>query len=151
VLDLKRTDSKDPDFIVLVQELDSFLSRMNGEEDAIYSQYNKIDALKQVVVAYLDGCPAGCGAIKLLEPGTGEVKRMYTIPKLRSRGVASAILKELEGWARETGCVRCVLETGTMLPDAVKLYQSRGYMQIPNYGQYQGMERSICFEKRLSN
>jgi putative acetyltransferase len=63
--------------------------------------------------------------------------------------MASKILKELENWAKELGYSRCVLETGLRQTSAVLLYQKLAYIQIPNYGQYIGVENSVCFEKCL--
>jgi GNAT superfamily N-acetyltransferase len=78
-----------------------------------------------------------------------EVKRMYTADNHRGKGLATQVLTELENWALELGYSRCILETGKRLPDAVRLYENRGYQLIPNYGQYVEMENSICFEKKL--
>jgi len=55
----------------------------------------------------------------------------------------------LEHWAVELGYKKCVLETGKRQPDAIALYTKQGYESIPNYGQYMGMENSVCFEKEL--
>jgi GNAT superfamily N-acetyltransferase len=59
------------------------------------------------------------------------------------------VLAELETWAAELGCSKCVLETGGKQPEAIRLYEKSGYKRIPNYGQYVGVENSICFEKSL--
>jgi GNAT superfamily N-acetyltransferase len=58
-------------------------------------------------------------------------------------------LKALENWAREMSYSRCVLETGIRQPDAIALYKKNSYTLIPNYGQYIGVENSLCFEKYL--
>jgi GNAT superfamily N-acetyltransferase len=79
-----------------------------------------------------------------------EVKRMFTRPEWRGRGLAVKVLNELEVWAAEMGYTRCVLETGTRQPYAIALYRKAGYVQIPNYGQYEGVENSVCFEKWLT-
>lgn len=146
---LKRTDSEDPGFIALVKLLDADLAIRDGEEHAFYAQYNKIDKIKHVVLAYENGKPMGCGAIKEFEPGTMEVKRMYVLPEGRNKGIASRVLAELENWARELAYTRCILETGLKQPEAIGLYRKNGYQQIPNYGQYAGVENSVCFEKVL--
>ncbi len=147
---LKRTTSANPDFINLVQQLDALLAQLDGEEHSFYAQYNKIDLLKQAVVAYDNDVAVGCGAIKEYEPGVMEVKRMYTLPESRGKGVASAILKELENWSAELGYQKCLLETGVRQPEAIALYKKCGYQGIPNYGQYAGVENSVCFEKVLN-
>jgi putative acetyltransferase len=148
----KRTDSENEDFKKLVRELDKELAIIDGSDHAFYSQYNKIDAIKHVVVAYEDDIPVGCGAIKEYagEPMQAtEVKRMYVPKDKRNRGIASRVLNELETWAKELNYKLCVLETGKRQPDAVQLYNKNGYRIIPNYGQYVGVENSVCFGKYL--
>lgn len=150
MLRLKRTNSTQRDFIALVRDLDAYLSITDGDEHAFYDQFNKVDKIKHVVVAYEDEIPIGCGAIKEFSADSMEVKRMYTSPNGRKKGIATAIIKELEGWAKELGYTKCVLETGKRQYDAIALYQKVGYQIIPNYGQYIGIENSVCFEKDLA-
>jgi putative acetyltransferase len=145
----KRTDSDDPDFIQLVKLLDQYLATRDGEDHAFYSQFNKIDKIRHAMVAYDDGKPVACGALKESEPGSMEVKRMFTTPESRGRGAASLILQELETWAREIGYTKCVLETGKRQPEAIALYTKAGYAITDNYGQYKGVENSVCFAKEL--
>jgi len=144
-----RTNSENADFNKLVAELDKELAVIDGKDHSFYSQYNKIDAIKHVIVAYKEGIPVGCGAIKEYKPGTAEVKRMYVPKDRRSGGIASQVLTELETLARELNYTRCILETGKRQPDAVRLYTKNGYQIIPNYGQYAGVENSVCFGKNL--
>lgn len=149
MIHLLRTDSNHPDFISLVQYLDADLAERDGKDNLFYSQFNKIDTIRHAVVAYEDGKPMGCGAIKEYSPGSMEVKRMYTLPDSRGKGVASLVLKELERWAAELAYQKCILETGKRQPEAIGLYRKSGYKVIPNYGQYAGIENSVCFEKEL--
>lgn len=149
MITITRTDSENPDFITLVRLLDADLAAKNGDQNAFYSQYNKIALIKHALVAYSDEQAVACGAIKEFEPGVMEVKRMYTHPDQRGRGIASQVLAELERWAAELGYNKCILETGRQMTDAVRLYQKNGYIIIPNYGQYAEVENSICFEKLL--
>ncbi len=144
-----RTDSSNPDFRQLVNQLDRYLMGVNGDQHDFFDQFNKIDTIRHVVVLYHDNQPAGCGAIKEYEPGTMEVKRMFVPPALRGKGLASAVLTELETWATEMGYHKCILETGDTMPDAIALYKKNGYRSIPNYGQYVGVVSSVCFEKKL--
>jgi putative acetyltransferase len=144
-----RTNSENPDFIELVRQLDADLAERDGAEHSFYAQFNKIAKIKHVVVAYEDNEPVSCGAIKEFEPGSMEVKRMYTLPKMRGKGIAAMVLSELEKWAAELGCSKCVLETGKRQPEAIALYTKRGYKIIPNYGQYQSKDNSVCFEKMI--
>jgi len=149
MISIKRTNSDDPDFKSLVRLLDAELAIADGEDHAFYSQFNKIDKIKYVVMGYKNGVPAGCGAIKELGINTMEVKRMFVSPDKRNKGFATRILTELEKWARELSCTKCILETGKRQPDAIGLYKKNGYKSIPNYGQYVGVENSVCFEKEL--
>jgi GNAT superfamily N-acetyltransferase len=144
-----RTDSTNPDFQKLVKALDSELAERDGEEHGFYSQYNKIDAIKQAVVLYHHEQPVACGAIKPYSPTSAEVKRMYTLPEYRGKGLAAQVLNELEQWAAQLGFEKCILETGKKQPEAIALYQKCGYTLIPNYGQYAGVDNSVCFEKSI--
>ncbi|NML70737.1 GNAT family N-acetyltransferase [Chryseobacterium sp. RP-3-3] len=143
----KRTDSSDIDFQNLVKLLDADLAVRDGEDHEFYHQFNSIDMLKNCVVAYSDDLAVGCGAFKPFSEDTVEIKRMYTGPEKRGKGFASKILNELEIWAKEEGYSRCVLETGIKQPEAIALYEKWGYIRIPNYGQYIGIENSVCFGK----
>lgn len=149
MLTFSRTNSENEDFKKLVIELDKELAVIDGKDHGFYSQYNKIDAIKNVIVAYKGGMAVGCGAIKEYKPGITEVKRMYVPANKRNAGIASQVLTELENWARELNYTRCVLETGKRQPDAVRLYTKNGYQVIPNYGQYAGVENSVCFGKNI--
>jgi GNAT superfamily N-acetyltransferase len=149
MLTVKRTDSDNHDFIELVKHLDADLAERDGSEHSFYAQFNKIDKIKHVVVAYEEDRPVGCGAIKEYELGVMEVKRMYTLPTHRGKGFASQILTELEKWAAELKYKTCILETGKKQPEAIALYKKNRYYIIPNYGQYAEVENSVCFEKRI--
>jgi GNAT superfamily N-acetyltransferase len=104
------------------------------------------------LVARLDGVPIGCGAVRPLKggvPGVAEIKRMYTAPAARRRGVSRALLAELECEAAGLGYRRLQLETGLRQLEAIALYESAAYHRIPSYGQYMGHELSRCFAKDL--
>jgi GNAT superfamily N-acetyltransferase len=146
---LIRTNSDNKDFIELVKALDAYLAIIDGDDHAFYHQFNKTNALNHVVVVYENEIPVGCGAIKPYGQHAMEVKRMYVDPQKRGKGIARQILNELEKWAIELSCSKCVLETGKKQADAVRLYTKSGYSIIPNYGQYANMETSVCFEKEL--
>ena len=148
-IELKRTDSDDKDFRALVSQLDAELAKRDGPDHAFYHQFNKIDQIRHAVVAYWHEEPAACGAIKAYAPGRGEMKRMFVKPQYRKLGLATQVLKELEAWAAELGYTALVLETGKAQPEAIALYQKWGYTPIPNYGQYAGVENSICMQKQL--
>lgn len=107
-----RTHSTNQDFIQLVRSLDADLAERDGNEHVFHTQFNKIDGIKHVVVAYEGNRPISCGAIKEYKPKTMEVKRMYTVPTSRCKGIASQVLTELEKWAVEMSYEKSMLETG---------------------------------------
>lgn len=147
MIKLVRTNSEDPNFLVLNKALNQYLAIVDGDEHAFYDQYNQVDSIKYVLLAYDGSTAFGCGAIKEFAPDTMEVKRMFTDPNGRGKGVASTIITELENWALEMGYSKCILETGKKQVEAIALYKKMNYSQIPNYGQYEGVENSLCFEK----
>jgi GNAT superfamily N-acetyltransferase len=149
MINIIRTDSGNQDFIQLVKYLDVYLTEKDGDDHSFYDQFNKIDKLKYVVVVYHDSHPIGCGAIKEYAPDIMEIKRMYTTPESRGKGIATTILRELETWATELSYKKCILETGKSQTEAVGLYKKNGYTIIPNYGQYAEVENSVCFEKEI--
>ncbi|SMG28486.1 GNAT family N-acetyltransferase [Sphingobacterium psychroaquaticum] len=146
---LKRTTATDSDFEMLIQQLDADLAVRNGEEQAFFSQFNHLNNIKHVIVAYQDNKPIGCGAIKTYDADTMEVKRMFIIPEMRRQGIGLQLLMELEKWTSELGYAYTQLETGTMQPEAIRLYEKNGYTRIPNYDQYVGIENSVCFKKKM--
>jgi len=146
-----RTNAENKDFQKLVGELDADLNIRDGEEHAFYAQFNTINRLNHVIVAYDNELAIGCGAIKTFSADSVEMKRMFVQPSRRGQGIASIVLKELEQWAVELNYSRCVLETGKKQPEAIALYQKNGYSVIPNFGQYENVENSMCFEKILTH
>jgi GNAT superfamily N-acetyltransferase len=82
------------------------------------------------VVAWLNGAPAGCGALKIGDEGSGEVKRMWTAPTARGLGIARRVLRSLEAKAREAGLMRLRLETNRTLQEAQALYHGEGYREV---------------------
>jgi GNAT superfamily N-acetyltransferase len=156
-MNIIRTNSENKDFIKLVKKLDAYLKITDEDEHDFYNQFNNIDVLKEVVVCYLGNDAIGCGAIKKFKTETSslqvtdvvEIKRMFVASEERGKGFAQKILTELEVWAKELDYKKCVLETGIRQKEAVKFYHKCDYKVIENYGQYKGMENSICFEKKL--
>lgn len=146
---IKRVTSAHPDFRALVQLLDIYLASIDGKEHDFYHQFNDISVLEHCIVIYDNGIPLGCGAIKRFDTNRFEVKRMFTHPQARGKGIATSIVKELESWVSELGGYKTLLETGKRMPDAIGLYQKLGYIKTENYGQYIGIENSVCFEKGI--
>lgn len=101
------------------------------------------------VVAYEGGAPVGCGGLREIDGGHGEIKRMYVAPAARGTGVSTAILRRLEDEARALGWDRLVLETGEQQPDAMRFYEREGFSRIPLYGHYVDSAISRCYGKTL--
>lgn len=149
-IDIIRTNAENDDFRKLAKKLDADLKIRDGEDHAFYAQFNKADMIKQVLVGYdAAGVAIACGAFKTYRQDTAEIKRMYVQLQNRGQGIASQVLQELEKWAKELSYKKCILETGINQPEAIRLYQKNGYQMIPNFGQYENMTNSICFEKIL--
>lgn len=149
MITVTRTTSNHPDFEKLVIELDAVLAILDGEDHAFYAQFNKSSALKNAIIAYENETAIGIGAYKEYDSETVEMKRMYTLPEFRGKGIASKILTELELWAKEENYKIAILETGFLQTDAISLYKKLGYVITENYGQYIGVENSICMKKSL--
>jgi GNAT superfamily N-acetyltransferase len=144
-----RTTSAHPDFRKMVIALDEDLYLRNGDTQKLYEQYNQIDQIKHAMLIYIDREPVGCGCFKQFDLETIEVKRMFVLPEMRGKRLATGLLKELEKWAIEEGNTKAVLETGLRQVEAQRLYSVAGYSRTENYGQYIGMEDSICYRKEL--
>jgi putative acetyltransferase len=97
------------------------------------------------------GTPIGCGAVRLLDEETAELKRMYVAPSARGTGLGRRLVEALEAEARALGARRIVLETGVRQAAALALYQATGFHPIPLYGEYcLSPDTSICLGKDLS-
>lgn len=144
----KRTKNNS-DFQKLTKALDQDLSITDGDEHEFYNQFNGLEDLAVVLIAYRDNQAIGCGAFKKYDEFTAEIKRMYVLPEEQGKGVASALLKELEKLASSLAYKTCILETGIRQPDAIALYKKNGYDITANYGPYMGVKNSLCFKKEL--
>jgi GNAT superfamily N-acetyltransferase len=99
------------------------------------------------LVAYADGKPVACGALRPLGEATGEIRRMYVTRSARRRGCAAAILQALEANGLRLGYTRLRLETGRKQTAAMALYEAAGFRRIEPFGEYADDPNSVCFEK----
>jgi len=148
MIEIRRTDSQNSEFIRLVQLLNSELAKRDGASHPL-SQFNTINHLKYVVLAFKEGKAIGCGAISRYENEAMEIKRMYVSSELRGQRIGEKMLSELENWARELGITKCLLFTGSKQPEANKLYQRNGYKQIQKYGKLKDIPDCLCFAKDM--
>lgn len=146
---IKKRTKNNSDFQKLTKALDQDLSITDGDEHEFYNQFNGLEDLAVVLIAYRDNQAIGCGAFKMYDEFTAEIKRMYVLPEEQGKGVASALLKELEKLASSLAYKTCILETGIRQPDAIALYKKNGYDITANYGPYMGVKNSLCFKKEL--
>ena len=103
-------------------------------------------------IVYREGSPVGCGAFRLLDAETAELKRMYVDPAARGTGLGRRLLDALEAEARTLGVRRFVLETGARQTAALALYRATGFQPIPLYGEYcLTPGTSICLGKELAS
>lgn len=144
-----RTDSANEEFLKLIELLDKNLSEINGEEQGFFTKYNVLDEIKNVVLYFDEEKAVACGAFKFYENEICEIKRMFVRKDFRNKGIASKVLMELEKWSKEEGYKKAILETSKKQLSAVALYKKNGFSVMNNYGVYEGIEMSICFEKYI--
>ena len=136
----------------LVSALDAGLAELYPPEQRFGPNLKPehLDAGRGTFLVARDGERAiGCGAMRLLDPATAEVKRMYVEPGQRGKGVGWAVLESLEASARQLNVKRLVLETGVYQEAAISLYRRAGFTQTDCWGEYSSSPSSICFEKNL--
>ena len=153
MLSISRSDLGDEDVLALIAELNAELAGRYPEEGANHFRLDPDEVAPgrgALLVARLDGAPVGCGAVRLLDPETAEIKRMFTRAGARGGGVGRALLAALESEARALTARRLVLETGTRQQEALGLYESHGFVRTPLYGEYvESAATSICMQKDL--
>ena len=137
----------------LVAALDHGLAQLYTPEQRFGPNFKAgqiADGRGAFLVARYKGRAIGCGAIRLLDDATAEVKRMYVEPELRGRSVGRMVLDALERTAREMGVRRLVLETGIHQQAAITLYLHAGFQQCDCWGEYLTSPTSVCYSKEIS-
>ncbi len=147
------SDVASPDGRALIAALDAELSGAYPEPGATHFGLDPEEVAEgrgAFLIVLRDGRAVGCGAVRLLDAATAEMKRMYVVPELRGTGLGHLLVEALEDRARELGVRRLVLETGTRQTAAIALYRSMGYRPIPLFGDYvRSPETSVCLGKEL--
>jgi putative acetyltransferase len=142
-------------------EATDLCARLSAELAAMYPEYSDsgrgafepaeaAGPTGAFLIAWMAGRPVGCAALRPMESGVAEFKRLYVEPGVRRRGVAGRLIAELEHHARRLGYMSVRLETGARQPGSIRATESAGYRRIANYGIYAGNPLSLCFEKKLS-
>jgi GNAT superfamily N-acetyltransferase len=139
-----------PDAAVMTKEVQQeYVVRYGGPDDTPVDPAEFAPPLGLFLVGYLDLQPVSCGGWRAHEDGTVELKRMYVRASARGRGLARAMLAELELTAKRAGHRRVILETGRGQPEAIALYRSAGYTDVPEFGYYAGWPLSVHLGKDL--
>lgn len=147
-----------PDAALLVAQVQAeYVQRYGGPDEAPIDAGEFEAGRGTFFVGYVDGVPVATGAWRwhATPPGLDagrcvELKRMYVVNGLRRRGFAVQMLEALERDAREAGADAVVLETGINQPEAIALYERRGYVPVPGFGHYRDSPLSRCFAKLLA-
>jgi putative acetyltransferase len=151
-ISLRRDDLSSPEVHSLIAE---HLAGMRGTSPPGHTYALALDSLRAPSVtfwtAWMDGILCGCGALKELDPLTGEVKSMRTRPAFLRRGVGQAVLDEIVRTARQRGYARILLETGTgeAFEAAHALYQRNGFAWTGPFGEYAASDFNVFMEKEL--
>jgi putative acetyltransferase len=147
---MRQLSPSDPESVSLIAELDAELSRHYPREH-MHGLHpgEEEDPRLRFFVFEVDGVISACGALRELEPGIAELKRMFVRPSLRGKGYGRVVLTSLEREAAATNLRLLRLETGTAQREAIALYRSAGFSDIPPYGEYVGSPVSVCMEKRM--
>ncbi|HEX3649890.1 MAG TPA: GNAT family N-acetyltransferase [Pseudonocardiaceae bacterium] len=141
-----------PDATLLIDEVQEVYVALYGGHDRATSSDEFTLPAGLFLVGYATGEPVACGGWRAnprLGPTEAELKRMYVRPRVRGTGYARAILAELERTAAAAGRTRMMLETGTKQPAAMALYESAGYLPVPNFSIHAHSPTSRCLGKEL--
>ena len=139
-----------PDAVALIAEVQQeYVVRYGSEDETPVDPAEFAPPRGLFLVVYVDDVPAACGGWRAHETDV-ELKRMYVSPAFRGRGLARALLAELERTAAETGYRRVILETGQEQPEAIALYRSAGYAPVPRFGFYADSPRAVHLGKDVA-
>jgi GNAT superfamily N-acetyltransferase len=148
-IEFERVGPTDPDAVALAKEMTDAGSRAYADRGLIRAE-SLADLLSpddRLLLGRLDGRPVAIGAVRRMEPGIGEIKRMYVVPEHQGQGVGRMLLKALEAEARNMGFERLRLDTGNRQTAAIALYRSAGYRPIDPYND----TADLWFERDLAD
>lgn len=149
---LETTSPDDPEvralYAVFIREADGPLGIDLEAEIAAGPPAELVPPGGVLLIARVDGAPAGLGGVRHLETEVAEVKSMFVAPTHRGIGLGRTILTELEAVAARHGCKAIRLDTSDYLTEAVGLYRSAGYREVPPYND--NPKASLWFERRLA-
>jgi putative acetyltransferase len=153
-LEIRPADPFSAEAAALCTRLSAELAAMYPEyADAGAGDFHPEDAAgpgSAFLIAWFDGQPVGCAALRPMAPGVAEFKRLYVEPRVRRQGVAGRLVAALEQAARDLGYTAARLETGARQPGSIRACESAGFRRIANYGIYVDNPLSLCFQKTIS-
>ena len=140
------TDGNDQEFQRFYLKTEEYYSKIVGGQKnrTGFIPYNLSESITDVLIAYADGKAVGCAGLKKYSGQDVEIKRVWVEPEWRGKHIATKLMDLLEDKARRTGYKRAILQTRPIMPDAVGLYENRGYVLIANYPPYDKLEGAIC-------
>jgi GNAT superfamily N-acetyltransferase len=135
-IQLRQVSTDDPEMLGLAEALRDEVEERGAHNGAARPDTPLIEAIRRdsdTLMAYAGQEPVGMGALRVLDEGIAEIKRMYVVPEHRGAGVAKRILGELEERARSRGLRAVRLDTNARLTEANRMYREAGYVQIEDY------------------
>ena len=145
-VELRSAGTTDPDILTLTSAQQAELAAIYGDDQPLVALHPDI----QFILLLVGGTPVGCVGLQPVEPGLGEIKRMYVEPASRGWGLSRLLLAEVESEARRLGITRLRLETGTAQQEAITLYTHHGYTPTPPYPPFENEPASLCVAQSLS-
>ena len=143
-------DPRSPEARALVGALDDYLGALYPPDNNYLLDVEALCAPEvSFFVARVGGMALGCGALRLLDARSGELKRMFVAPEARGLGIGSAILQAIEQRARQLGLAELKLETGTAQPEALGLYRAAGYRPCAAFADYRPSPLNLFLAKPL--
>ena len=138
-----------PDSVQLIRDSQAaLLSYLPAEEIFSLDPEEMLAPNVTFFVARIDGRPMGCVAL-VDETGYGEIKRLFLRPEARGRGLAQALMAEVEQYCRDIGLREIRAETSPLLVEAAGLYQRLGYRPCDAFGDYPVLDSSLFLSKSL--
>jgi len=126
-----------------------YVSRYGGPDETPVTPEEFAPPLGRFVIGYLGVEPVAMGGLRVRDPETAEIKRMFIRADHRGRGLSRVVLVRLEELAGAMGLRRVILETGPAQPEAMGLYESSGYQRIEPFGFYRDAPGSVCYAKTV--
>ena len=134
----------------LIEELqEEYVLRYGGRDETPVDPTQFAPPAGAFVVMYDDDVPVGCAGLRRHNDTDVEVKRMFVRRAFRGKGLSRWLLAHIEDVAREMGYQRIIMETGLEQPEAMKLYETSGYHEIPGFGYYADAPENRCYAKKL--